>query len=249
MSESIAVRRSRFEHFDPRARLLAALSVTLVIVSLSHIEAQALALLMAMSVAWFSGASQGELGRRLLTAQALVVLLMVTLPFSVPGKTIGQAGDLRLSAEGLTLAVGIFCKTNAILLLLAGLLGSLSPVAMGHALARLGVPDKLVHLLLLTVRYVEVLWREFARGRRALRARAFVPGLNRHTWRTLGWLIGMLLVRGAERGERVAAAMRCRGFTGRLYLLDELHWRPVDTWLCLTTLALALVLAAVEFKP
>jgi cobalt/nickel transport system permease protein len=38
----------------------------------------------------------------------------------------------------------------------------------------------------------------------------------------------MLLVRSAARAERVMQAMRCRGFTGRLFVLDELRWRAAD---------------------
>ena len=36
-----------------------------------------------------------------------------------------------------------------------------------------------------------------------LRVRGFKPGSNRHTWRSLGYLVGMLLVRSLERAERV----------------------------------------------
>jgi cobalt/nickel transport system permease protein len=85
-----------------------------------------------------------------------------------------------------------------------------------------------VHLLLFTVRYLGRLEEELARLRNAMRARAFRPRTDRHTWRSLGQLAGMLLVRSAERAERVMQAMRCRGFTGRLYVLDELRWRTSD---------------------
>ena len=104
---------------------------------------------------------------------------------------------------------------------------------MGHALARLKAPDKLVHLLLFTVRYLGVLQEEFLRLRRAIRARAFVARSDRHTWRVTGWLAGMLLVRGFERARRVSAAMKCRGFHGRFYLLDTAAWEPADTHLSL----------------
>ena len=104
---------------------------------------------------------------------------------------------------------------------------------MGHALARLKAPDKLVHLLLFTVRYLGVLHEELLRLRRAMRARAFVPRSDRHTWRVTGWLAGMLLVRGLERARRVSAAMKCRGFHGRFYLLDTAAWASADTLLSL----------------
>jgi cobalt/nickel transport system permease protein len=102
------------------------------------------------------------------------------------------------------------------------------------------VPEKLVHLLLLTVRQIHLLHEELARLRQAMRARAFVPRSNLHTWRSLGWLMGMLLVRSLARSRRILGAMRCRGFHGRLYLLDCTRWGRADTALAL---ALAPVLA------
>jgi cobalt/nickel transport system permease protein len=38
----------------------------------------------------------------------------------------------------------------------------------------------------------------------------------------------MLLVRTLERSERIAAAMKCRGFHGRFYLLDHFAMRRRD---------------------
>jgi cobalt/nickel transport system permease protein len=62
-----------------------------------------------------------------------------------------------------------------------------------------------------------------------MRARAFVAGSNRHTWRSLGWLLGMLLVRSLERSRRILAAMKCRGFSGRFYLVNPNVWHRRDT--------------------
>jgi cobalt/nickel transport system permease protein len=74
-----------------------------------------------------------------------------------------------------------------------------------------------------------------------MRARAFVPRSDRHTWNSYGWLIGMLLVRSLARSRRVFGAMRCRGFQGRLYLLDSPRWTAGDS---LFAASLGLVLVA-----
>jgi len=110
------------------------------------------------------------------------------------------------------------------------LLSSLEMVELGHALARLGAPQRLVTLLLFTVRYVDVLGQEYARLRLAMRARAFRPRAGWHTWRAYGWLVGMLLVMSLERSERIHAAMRLRGFTGRFHLLDEARRAGALDW-------------------
>lgn len=160
-----------------------------------------------------------------------MLILLSTLPFTVPGEALVELGPLAASAEGVRHAALILFKANAVVLALLVLVGSLDPGTIGHALARLGVPDRLVHLLLFTVRQIHLLHREYRRLRQAMRARAFVPHSDRHTWNSLGWLIGMLLVRGIGRSQRLVDAMRCRGFQGRLYLLDSLSWRRLDSLL------------------
>ena len=58
-------------------------------------------------------------------------------------------------------------------------------------------------------------------SRVAMKARGFRLRCNPHTWRSIGYLFGMLLVRSIERAERILAAMRCRGFQGHFHSLTE----------------------------
>ena len=171
-------------------------------------------------------------------------MLLLTLPFSVPGETIWRLGDLAASAEGLQLALLVLLKANAVVLALLVLVGTLEPAVFGHALGRLRVPDKLVALLLLTLRQIQLITDEYRRLRQALRARAFVARSNRHTWNTVGWLMGMLLVRSLDRSRRLLDAMRLRGWQGRLPLLNQLYWRASDSLAAvLVALLLGLLLA------
>jgi cobalt/nickel transport system permease protein len=59
-----------------------------------------------------------------------------------------------------------------------------------------------------------------------MRVRCFRPGVNRHSYRAFGYLVGMLLVRSFDRSERVLAAMKCRGFCGRYYMFDHFAFVP-----------------------
>ena len=214
---------------DPRLRIAAACLFALVTVSLTHLPVALAALGLAVLLALGSGLGPRLLARRLLALEGFMLALLLTLPFSLPGEPWLAFGSVTASREGLEAALLILFKANAVVLALLALVGGLEPVRFGHALARLGAPQKLVHLLLLTVRQIHLLQREFTRLRQAMRARAFVPRSNRHTWNAYGYLMGMLLVRSVERARRVLAAMRCRGFHGRLYLLDVTHWRAADT--------------------
>jgi cobalt/nickel transport system permease protein len=87
-----------------------------------------------------------------------------------------------------------------------------------HALR---VPGVLVQLVLLTYRYLFVLSAELNRLRIALRVRGYRNRANQHSYRTVGHVAGTLLVRGSEQAERVAQAMRCRGFDGQFRSLSE----------------------------
>jgi cobalt/nickel transport system permease protein len=231
---------------DPRARITAILAFAVVVVSLESWRALVGACLVAVLAAMWARPPWTSALRRLSAMDGLMLLVLASLPFTVPGEPLMHWGGLAASREGLLQALAIAAKANAILLMLMALVGSMSAVTLGHALQRLHVPATLAHLLLFTVRYLDVLGTEYARLRRAMRARAFRPRADRHTWRSLGWLVGMLLVRSFERAERVLAAMKCRGYTGRMPTLDDLRFRPADGLFALTGSATLCVLVWLE---
>jgi cobalt/nickel transport system permease protein len=140
--------------------------------------------------------------------------------------------------EGWRLAGVPLLKALALFTLAAVLLVSAPLEETLKAARALCVPGLLVQLTLLSYRYLFVLGDELARLRVALRVRGFRNRAGWHSYRTVAAASGTLLVRGGERADRVAAAMRCRGFDGRFRSLAEFSTRPADV------LALALALAA-----
>ncbi|HEV3385792.1 MAG TPA: energy-coupling factor transporter transmembrane component T, partial [Gemmata sp.] len=102
-------------------------------------------------------------------------------------------------------------------------IGCLALILLGtapfhHTLAaahKLKMPGLLVLLVGLAYRYAFLLGDEYRRIRIALRTRGFETRASRHGYRTLSFTTGAILVRGGDRAERVAEAMRCRGFDGR----------------------------------
>ena len=201
---------------DPRVRLLAALVVVAGIIALSTPLALGTALGGGLVLVALARLPATLLRHRLMHVEGFMLVLLVLLPFTTPGTAVLTLGPLAASGEGLTRAFIIALKVNAAMLSTFALLGSLEPVRLGRAAAQLGLPEKLVHLFLFAVRYVGVFQAEATRLVEAMRARAFVLRSDRHTWRTLGNLAGLMLVRSLERAERVEEAMRCRGYAGRL---------------------------------
>ena len=204
--------------FDPRVRLVAATAFCVAAVAVSSYAALAAALAIALAALAAARPNLRAVGRRLLALEGFMAMIVVMLPFTVPASAPDRIlfawGPLTASGDGLHQALAILLKTNIVVLTLTALIGRLEPTEFGRALAALRMPGKLVTLLLLTVRYLGVLQRDYQRLRRAMQVRGFRARADRHSLRSVGYLVGMLLVRSFDRSERILAAMRCRGFDG-----------------------------------
>ncbi len=149
-----------------------------------------------------------RLGLLALSSAPLLLLLPFTADYSA-----AAAFALRLAALGLFALV----------------LARTGPVGQTFAAAgRLGVPAPLVQVALLAHRYTFLLAAEVRRTRLAWRVRGFRLTTSTHAYRTVGYSVGALAVRSEERAERVAAALRARGFDGTVRTLTPFRSRPAD---------------------
>ncbi len=230
---------SWMHRLDPRTRLLAAAGLTGAITLCERPIVMGWALLLAVVLAASARLNMRALTRRLLHLNAFMLILWFVLPWSIPGTLWGKVHGVGVTREGVRLAMAITLKGNAIVLFFTALVATINPPRLACALKRLGLPDKLVLLFALTIRYTDVLHDEYARLRQALRARAFHPRFSFHTLRTFGYLVGLLVVRAMERAERVLAAMKCRAFDGRFHALEECAMRRLDRGVVLAALAQA----------
>jgi len=177
--------------------------------------------------------------RRLGTALAMFTLFLIWLPFvSAEGHATLELGPITLSLTGLLHLLVLSAKWGAVISLMLVMLGTTSLANTFKAAGALRLPRLIVLLMLLTYRYVFLLMEEFARLRVALRVRGFRNRADLHSYRTVGQVAGTLLVRSHERSERVAQAMRARGFDGQFRSLDAFATQPIDV------LALAILVAA-----
>ncbi|WP_435310469.1 cobalt ECF transporter T component CbiQ [Primorskyibacter sedentarius] len=206
---------------DPRIRIALACLFGIVTVALTTIPALVAALAVALGLLSVSRLPPGRTLKRMALMDGFILVMLVLLPFSVPGDAIFTLWGFPASWQGLWRAIEIGLTANAAILALMVLVGSMEPVMMGHALHKMRCPEMLVHLLMFTIRYIEVLREEYLRLRAAMKVRGFRPGTNWHTYRSFGYLVGMMLVRAMERSERILDAMKCRGFSGRILLMQE----------------------------
>jgi cobalt/nickel transport system permease protein len=219
---------STVQGVDPRARIVAAIVFAVTVVALHDF----LALCAALGVSlWIMVEARMPIGRtlkRMAAMDGFIIFMLAMLPFTVPGEIIFTVSGFPASWEGLFQALRIGLKANAIVLMLMALVGSMESTTLCHALYRLKMPEALVHLLMFTVRYIDVLYQEYQRLRTAMAARGFRPANSRHTYRSYGYLVGMMLVRALERSERVLGAMKCRGFSGRIHIVDRMSFSLLD---------------------
>ena len=223
---------------DPRVRIVTALLLAGVVVALKHLPPLMLAAAIAALLALGARFTPRQWMYRLSSIAALGILLAAFLPLQA--WTCGQHLHVAYDASLLPVAGTIALKAATVIMLLMGLVGTIEPVALGHALIHLHIPRTLVQLYLFTIRYLDIVRREMSVMHTAMLARGFQPHLSGRHLVWYGHLVGMLLIRSLDRGERVVRAMKCRGYHGAFYLYHHFHYAGRDAaWA-----AVAVILAA-----
>ena len=220
--------RPLLDRLDARVRIGAAVAIVVAVLALHSLPLLVGLVPVAVALALLGGVRAGELAHRLKHVEGFLLVLVLLLPLTVPGETIATLGPLAVSGAGVRRALEVLARVNLAAITVTTLIGGLEPVRLGHGLAALGMPEKLVHLLLFAARWVALVREEAGRLADAMRARAFRARPSRHGLTSLGFFIGQLLVRAYERAERVDEAMRCRAFSGRFALVIETRIGRVD---------------------
>jgi cobalt/nickel transport system permease protein len=248
ISEPFAVGSTLIHRLDPRIRVGLTVLYAFVVALAYQFPVLTAALVLSSTLIAISRVSIKEVLRRMVIANTLLLLLWLVLPFTFNGKVLTRIGSFAIYYPGVVIAAQITLKSNAILLAFIALIATMPLATLGHALHRLGVPEKIVHLLLLTYRYLFVIEQEYLRLIRAVKIRGFRPGTNTNTYRTYSYIIGMLFIRAAARAERVHQAMLCRGFNGKFYSLQEFQ-TTAASWIfsiVMTIFIIALVVMEVS---
>ncbi len=220
--------RNWIRRLDPRVRIITVAAYALTIVQLNTVSLLCIALAVSLFLMTQARLSFLPTVKRVAMMDSFIIFMLIMLPFTTSGEAMFEVLGFPATFEGLHLAILILLKANAIVMASLSLIGTIEPVTFGHALARLKVPNALVLLLLFTVRYIEVLHAEYNRLKTAMRCRGFRPTNSWHTYRSVGYLVGMLLIRSFERSERIMQAMKCRGFNGQFHLLDKMTFERKD---------------------
>jgi len=247
LEEPFAAGDSPVHRLDPRCRVAFATVFSFVIALSERFPALWAALFFSLILLCTARVNIRQVLARVAVMWGFLMFLWILLPVTFEGQPACQVWKFTLTREGIVLAARISLKSTAILLIFISLVTTMNFTTLGYALNSFRIPEKLVHLLLLTYRYLFVIEQEYRRLLRAAKIRNFRPKTDLHTYRTYAYFVGMLFVRASARAERVYQAMRCRGFKGKFYCLREFSISRADQiWICFL-FAAVMILVSLEW--
>ncbi len=147
----------------------------------------------------------GKVIQRLFVLNAFVIFFWLVIPLSFPDDY----------ARGAEIALSVTLKANAVALLAMALVGTAPLARTAAALESFGMPDKLAAAFYFSLKYITVLHADYTRTKDAMRARGFRfrPGIR--TYKTIGGMLGILLLKSHVYSRKLYDAMLCRGFNGK----------------------------------
>lgn len=225
--------------------------LTVFIFSLASLEEGgplAAAVIVAAVITALSGLTLQGLAAALKTP-ALILLMMVPLILLTPGdRMIWSWKIIRIYERGLRTSVLMTVKSLTIMSLFASLLHGSELPELVKALGALGIPKKMIAILLSTYRYLFLYTEDLKKLSAAakLRGGSLRSSLS-HGATSLDILL-TLLIRSHEQSERMGAAMTLRGFGGAYHTDSSPRtrwWDPVMTFI---VLVLSAGMVAGEFR-
>lgn len=196
--------------FQPHFRLIYLFIWGLIISGLSDltwlISLNALAVSLFFISLLFSQKSFLPYLRRWFALVIFIALMWATLSWKI-----GENG-IELNFQGIELAEKLSLRTHFLLISLWLFLWNINDAVLVQAIGKLPLPEKLIQLFVLTVRYIALLGELRQKMDIAMRARGFRPGFNRRTLYVTAQSVALLLIHALLKAETAQMALKCRGF-------------------------------------
>ncbi|ADI74727.1 cobalt ABC transporter, inner membrane subunit CbiQ [Methanohalobium evestigatum Z-7303] len=206
---------SVIHNFDPRAKII---TFTVLIFSFAFIESLTVAMfavLFSVSLIFISKLPIEFVYARLKYPIIFIFAIFVIMCFTVEGNIIIDSYFVSVTLEGLKIGLLIFLRATAALIIAFLMLATNRFDTVIKALYMLKLPNAVVQMIVFSYRYIFVLVDEFQNMKKSMSAKGFEIKANRYGLSTIGNLIGMLLVKSYERGERVHKSMISKGYEGK----------------------------------
>ena len=243
---------SMFHRWDVRCKLVTLLFYCFMVASIQHVTPALAAVAVSVLALVLARSSPARALMRLLSITGFLAMFLVVMPLSAPahpGDTVLVVSGvdwLGFNLRGLNVAAAIAAKGIAIALLMEPLLTTAPLPVTLHGLTKLGAPDMVGQMVLLSHRYLHVFRHEAERMAAGMRVRGFRKHTDLATLRAVANFLGMLFVRSFERTERVFDAMRARGYRGRFPAPAELRLQSRDLVLAAVWVAVGAALVVYD---
>ena len=139
------------------------------------------------------------------------LIIFIALMWATLSWKIGENG-IEFNFQGIELAEKLSLRTHLLLISLWLFLWNINDAVLVQAMGKLPLPEKLIQLFVLTVRYIALLGELRHKMDIAMRARGFRPGLNRRTLYVTAQSVALLLIHALLKAETAQMALKCRGF-------------------------------------
>lgn len=192
---------------EPHYRLVYACLFGIIVSSLTSVKLLAILTACALFVVCFLHSHQPKhLLKRWLKFNLFSVLLWATLSWKI-----GEQ-DIMWNVHGIELATLITLRMNLIVLSVWLFLHHVTDTILVQAIAKLPLPTKLIHLFILSVRYISLLAELNQKMDMAMKARGFHPKFNLFTMKVYAQRVSLLLIHAMLKAEKAEMAMKARGF-------------------------------------
>ena len=139
------------------------------------------------------------------------LVIFIALMWATLSWQIGENG-IELNFQGIKLAEKLSLRTHLLLISLWLFLWNINDAVLVQAIGKLPLPEKLIQLFVLTVRYIALLGELRQKMDIAMRARGFRPRLNRRTLYVTAQSVALLLIHALLKAETAQMALKFRGF-------------------------------------
>ncbi|SLM29759.1 conserved membrane hypothetical protein [Desulfamplus magnetovallimortis] len=243
---------SFFHKWDVRCKIITILCFCFMVASISNFAVALIAISFALLVIVMAQVSLQRVLRRLLAISGFMLMFLLIMPFSVPvlpGDTIIVPNGIQwmgFNMRGLYLAATVASKAVAITMMMEPLFSTAPLPVTLHGLSRLGVPEMVAQMILLSHRYLHVFRHEASRISSGMKVRGFRKRSDLATLQAVANFTGMLFVRSFDRTERVFDAMKARGYKGCFPEPLVLKIYPLDIFISGIGVAMGVLLIAVD---
>lgn len=219
---------SWLHRWHPLAKIVSLLAAVAVIVSLHRVGPLALALVGSWVLALGCTVPAYVLFKRQKIALWIGAAVLLVALLTGHAQHHWHVGGLSIPLEPFRAAILLALKISCVLVLTVPLLATQPFFVFLEALRRLGLPDRLVSMLLLMSRYNLVLADRMQSTLRAAKMRGLQLSAAPARLRPLGGIFGSMVLQSLQQAERVDQAMRLRGFDGRIRASWPYRFRMVD---------------------